>query len=221
MTPRPEYPAASIALGRMSILGYYTFGQIYRSDSLPMCGRRLLVRMSDAIPDSEEKTVLRRLLPLALASAVTALSAAAIPASASTAPLRVTLPVPTGPHPVGTVSLHLVQNNRPDPWVVGRPRELMVSLWYPARHADRYPTAAYIPDAAWTSLEQNQGIPVGSVAVPQTAGHDGAPVDRAPGGLPVVLYSPGVDRRPVSRHDARAGPGQPRLCGGDDRPHLQ
>jgi predicted dienelactone hydrolase len=137
---------------------------------------------------------LRRFLPLLLAAGVSAVTAAAVPAVASTtpstAPLQVTLPAPTGPDPVGTVSLHLVQSDRPDPWVAGRPRELMVSLWYPTRHVERYPTAPYIPDAAWTSLEQNIGIPVGSVAVPQTAGHDGAPVDRAPGGLPVVLYSP-------------------------------
>ena len=111
---------------------------------------------------------LRRLLPTVLAAGFAAASVAAGPAAASTTPLQIALPAPTGPDPVGTVSLHLVQDDRPDPWVAGRPRELMVSPWYPARHADRYPTAAYIPDAAWTSLEQNQGIPVGSVAVPRS-----------------------------------------------------
>ena len=132
--------------------------------------------------------MLRRLLPLALAGALTALSAAALPASASTAPLRVTLPAPTGPHPVGTVSLHLVQNNRPDPWVTGRPRELMVSLWYPARHADRYPRPTYRTrrghrsSRTWASRPARWRCrrPPAMTAPPSTARR----------GLPVVLYSP-------------------------------
>ena len=41
---------------------------------------------------------------------------------------------PDGPYPVGTVSLHLVDHSRRDPWLAGnRPRELMVSIWYPAQ----------------------------------------------------------------------------------------
>jgi predicted dienelactone hydrolase len=132
---------------------------------------------------------LRRFLSFASAAGLAAALATAVPAAASTAPLQLTLPAPTGPDPIGTVSLHLVQNGRPDPWVPGRTRELMVSLWYPARHAGRYPTAPYMTPGAWASLVHNQGFPA-SVVVPQTDGHDGAPVDRLPGGLPVVLYSP-------------------------------
>jgi predicted dienelactone hydrolase len=142
---------------------------------------------------------LRRFLPLALAAGVAAalatsaapaaLARAAAPAATAT-PLQPTLPAPTGPDVVGTVSLHLVQAGRPDPWVPGRTRELMISLWYPARHAGRYPAAPYMEPGAWASLEHNQGIPA-SVVVPQTAGHQGAPVARQPGGLPVILYSPG------------------------------
>jgi dienelactone hydrolase len=133
---------------------------------------------------------LRRFLPLALAVGMAAAVAAADPAAASAAPLQVTFPASTGPHAVGTVSLHLVQAGRPDPWVPGQTRELMVSLWYPAHDVDPYPVAPYMPAGAWASLEHNRGIPAGSVAVPRTAGHDGAPADRRPGGLPVVLYSP-------------------------------
>ena len=154
---------------------------------------------------------LRRFAPFALASGVAAALAtaaplaalaattlpavpttaapAAIPAHAA-APLQVTLPAPTGPDQVGTVSLHLVQADRPDPWVPGRSRELMISLWYPARQAGRYPVAPYMEAGVWASFEQNRGIPVGSTLPPLTAGHEGAPVDRQPGGLPVILYSP-------------------------------
>jgi hypothetical protein len=134
----------------------------------------------------------RRLLSLALATGVAATLAVggtAAAATAATAPLQLTLPVPTGPDPVGTVALHLIQADRPDPFAPGRPRELMVSLTYPARHADRYPVAPYMPAGTWASFKKNLDIPAGAI-VPATAAHDGAPVARHPGGLPVVLYSP-------------------------------
>jgi len=137
---------------------------------------------------------LRRLLPFATAAGVAAALATAVPAVpalAASAPLQLTLPAPTGRDQVGTVSLHLVQNGRQDPWAPGRARELMVNLTYPARHADRYPTAPYMTPGAWASFEHNQGIPAGSVIVPQTAAHEGAAVDRRHGGLPVILFSPG------------------------------
>jgi hypothetical protein len=96
---------------------------------------------------------LRRFLPLALAAGMAAAVATAGPVAASIAPLQVTFPAPAGPHAIGTVLLHLVQADRPDPWVPGQTRELMVSLWYPAHDADRYPTAPYMPAGAWASLE--------------------------------------------------------------------
>ncbi|MEW2032242.1 dienelactone hydrolase family protein [Streptomyces roseifaciens] len=45
------------------------------------------------------------------------------------------VPAPTGKSPVGTKTLRLVDTSRPDPWkpAAGK-RQLMVSLWYPARH---------------------------------------------------------------------------------------
>jgi hypothetical protein len=74
---------------------------------------------------------LRRVIPLALTAGMAATLVAAGPAVASTAPIQLTLPAPTGPDQIGTVSLHLVQAGRPDPWVPGRTRELMTSLTYP------------------------------------------------------------------------------------------
>jgi len=138
---------------------------------------------------------LRRLIPLALTAGMAAALAAAGPAVASTAPIQLTFPAPAGPDQIGTVSLHLVQAGRPDPWVPGRTRELMISLTYPARHADRYPTAPYMEEGAWESLQQSD-FSLGPALVPQTAAHEGAPVDRHPDGLPVILYSPpsGGDR---------------------------
>lgn len=57
-------------------------------------------------------------------SAAAAVALSAVPARASSAvsaasrkagPVRLTLPAPSGPHPVGTVSLHLVDASRSDP----------------------------------------------------------------------------------------------------------
>ncbi|WP_405061713.1 lipase [Kribbella sp. NBC_01505] len=57
----------------------------------------------------------------------------ATPASASTS---LTIPDPTGNPVVGTVTLHMVDQSRLDPWVPeSGPRELMVSMFYPALRA--------------------------------------------------------------------------------------
>src|SRR5690349_13515161 len=55
------------------------------------------------------------------------------------------LPVPTGPYPVGTVDLHLIDRSRANPWTATPPyRELMISLWYPARDAGHFPLAPHM-----------------------------------------------------------------------------
>lgn len=117
-------------------------------------------------------------------------------------PARLTLPAPTGPYPVGVTELHLVDRSRTDPWTAAPPyRELMVSLWYPARDVGRFPRAPHMSpgaaahfggaDGAASSL---YGIPAGRVdfAATRTSGHRGAPVARHSRPLPVLLYSPGA-----------------------------
>jgi predicted dienelactone hydrolase len=134
------------------------------------------------------------LLAVAPTAQAAPIGAAVRPALASATPFQLTLPPPTGPHPVGTVSLHLVDPSRRDPWVTPNPvRELMVSLWYPARDAGRYPVAPWLPPGAAAQFLLDQGIPAGTVLLPATHGHDGAPVDQRGGRLPVVVYSPGND----------------------------
>jgi predicted dienelactone hydrolase len=65
--------------------------------------------------------------------------------------MRLTLPPTTGPHPIGTVSLHLVDRSRRGPWLsASRPSELMVSIWYPALDDSRYQRAPWTPPAAGT-----------------------------------------------------------------------
>ncbi|MFG1603495.1 alpha/beta hydrolase family protein [Actinoplanes sp. NPDC049265] len=123
----------------------------------------------------------RHLLNAALAAG------AAIPLGATWTPAaqaksRLTLPRPTGPYPIGTVSLHLA----------GRDREVMASIWYPAgRDARRHPPAPWMDDAPLRELLVDNDLDPDAVTGPITAGHAGTPVLHALGRRPVVLYSHG------------------------------
>jgi predicted dienelactone hydrolase len=118
--------------------------------------------------------------------------ASVVEAPAATA-LRPTLPPPSGNHRIGVLPLHLVDRDRPDPWVASKPaRELMVSLWYPARRTHARPVFPWLTPGAWDRFGQDNGFPPGSVRVPLTHGRLDAPVDRKRGGRPLVLYSPGL-----------------------------
>ena len=131
-------------------------------------------------------------LPLTWAAVASAAAVAGPQTPAGSGLVALTLPEPTGPDQVGTVSLHLVDPSRRDPWVPGHPvRELMVSLWYPATDTAGYPTAPWMLPGAATHFLSGLGIPPGEVTLPATAGHQGAPVDRRAGARPVLLYSPG------------------------------
>ncbi|MEU4423300.1 acetylhydrolase [Actinoplanes sp. NPDC024001] len=133
----------------------------------------------------------RHLLATALATGAAVPLGIAGPGRA--APARLTLPRPTGPHRVGTVSLHLVDRSRPDPVAgPGRPLELMAGVWYPAaRDIRRHPVAPWMPDASWRALIESVGFDPGVAAAPLTAGHEGAAVLPGSGRLPVVMYSHG------------------------------
>ncbi|MDO0914288.1 alpha/beta hydrolase [Streptomyces sp. DT2A-34] len=79
-------------------------------------------------------------LPIAAAG-----SASAAPANPSSTVGSAQLPRPTGPHTVGRGTVHLVDSDRPDPWVpAAGPRQLMVSMYYPARPGTEGPTAPYM-----------------------------------------------------------------------------
>ncbi|MEU5696500.1 hydrolase [Actinosynnema sp. NPDC020468] len=141
------------------------------------------------------RTLLAAAAATAVTTAVTSTApAVARPAAASPAgPPRLTLPAPTGPHPVGTVSLHLVDSSRTDPWRPSRPtRELVVQLWYPARPGDAHPLAPWMSPGAAALFEQGQGIPPGVLLLPVTHARQAAPVDRGRCGRSVLLYSPGL-----------------------------
>jgi hypothetical protein len=152
----------------------------------------------------------RRLLSGAAALAgglVASTSAAAALAATQPARTRLTLPEPTGRYDVGTVALHLVDDTRQDPWwATTHARELMVSLWYPARNAGRCDLAPWMTSAALTYYRVEEedrlqqvadrlglqlDVSLADIDFPITHARQDAPVERAAHPYPVVLYSAG------------------------------
>ncbi|MFD8479445.1 alpha/beta hydrolase family protein [Kitasatospora sp. NPDC059673] len=134
-------------------------------------------------------------LPLPIAAAAPALAAgsptsAAAPAAAAFA---ASLPRPTGPYAVGRDLLHLVDRNRQDPWVPSAgARELMVSMYYPARAGSGGPAPYMSTEEARLLLAMKApggGIAPEEVAAVGTWARAGA--RSAAGRFPLVLLSPG------------------------------
>jgi predicted dienelactone hydrolase len=104
------------------------------------------------------------------------------------------LPAPTGPHPVGMTELYLVDRDRPDPWVPTGPRELMVSVWYPAAtaHGARVPYATAEESRLLLELYGITDVPADSLTRVRTHARAGAPPLRTSHRLPLVVLSPGL-----------------------------
>ncbi|MPZ83626.1 MAG: alpha/beta hydrolase [Actinophytocola sp.] len=104
------------------------------------------------------------------------------------------LPRPTGTHPVGTTSLYLKDISRPDPWVPeATARELMVSLWYPARPRGERRAQYMTPEESKLYLEREglTDLPPDLLSTTRTnAFGDAKPVGRRHS-LPLVVLSPG------------------------------
>ncbi|QEU96594.1 alpha/beta hydrolase family protein [Streptomyces kanamyceticus] len=129
--------------------------------------------------------------------AVSAAVAHATPASAdrqadqAAAPLH--LPRPTGPFAVGRDTLHLVDKSRRDPWVPSAgARELMTSVYYPARHGGGRPTA-YTSEAEARLLLESGGLDerISAAAYSATRTFARAGARPASGRFPLVVLSPG------------------------------
>jgi predicted dienelactone hydrolase len=123
-----------------------------------------------------------------MVAVIAAALALVTPASATAV---VVLPAPTGRHAVGWEKLHLVDRDRQDPWVPTGPRELMVSVWYPAAVArgDRVPYASAEESRLLLEL---YGItaPPDSLTRVRTHARAGAPPSR--GSHPLIVLSPGL-----------------------------
>ncbi|WP_405670178.1 alpha/beta hydrolase family protein [Streptomyces sp. NBC_01530] len=147
---------------------------------------------------TRRSVILSAAAAVALSAVPARAASAASVASGKTGPVRLTLPAPSGPHPVGTVSLHLVDASRSDPWITSQPyRELMISIRYPARAVGGHPAAPQMlagEAAGFAALNSFTDVPGSQVdwSATRTHAHEGAPVDRRSGPLPVVCYSPGA-----------------------------
>ncbi|WP_030812080.1 alpha/beta hydrolase family protein [Streptomyces sp. NRRL S-337] len=137
-------------------------------------------------------------LPLPLAGAALAAphadraAPAAAPAPAAAATLH--LPRPTGPYAVGRDTLHLTDKQRRDPWVPSAgARELMSSVYYPARPGTGHHRAAYLSTKEAQLLLQGirraDVLPAEALAATRT--HARTDARPAPGTHPLVVLSPG------------------------------
>jgi dienelactone hydrolase len=128
---------------------------------------------------SPQKVVLsgsetKRGLSPAARSAISTIQAAAVPS-------------PTGPSPVGTHVMHLIDSTRDDPFLPnGTKRELLVRFWYPASLAMGCEAAEYTAPAIWTYFSQLAKIPLPEV---RTNSCLDAPI--TDGAHPVVVFTPG------------------------------
>ncbi|MGH9155447.1 MAG: Cpe/LpqF family protein [Acidimicrobiales bacterium] len=99
----------------------------------------------------------------------------------------VSLPRPTGSHPVGTETVVTSDADRGG-------RRIPVQLWYPAvAGGDRTATPSrYALEATSAGLAAQFGVPVEDIMAIRTNAGAGAPVARAAGRFPVVVFSPGL-----------------------------
>ncbi|MEV7520090.1 alpha/beta hydrolase [Streptomyces sp. NPDC091371] len=136
--------------------------------------------------------LLALLLPVPLAAAGTSAAAEAPAAAAGSRGPVVELPRPTGGFSVGLDTLHLVDHGRTDPWAGSGPRELMVTMRYPARR-DTGSTTRYLTAEEARLLLVDRGldkvIPVETLTGTVTRSRANArPVA---GKYPLVVLSPG------------------------------
>ncbi|MFI5844327.1 alpha/beta hydrolase family protein [Catenuloplanes sp. NPDC051500] len=132
---------------------------------------------------------MRRLMTVFAAAALLVTApAAAVQADPG---LDLELLAPSGPLPVGTRDLHLVDRDRADPWVPERRRELMLTLWYPAVN-DRGPIDPYATEEESRLILTQIGAPgVPLDALTRVGAHAHTNGTARRGHWPVVVLSPG------------------------------
>lgn len=133
----------------------------------------------------------KKTLTAALAAAL--ITAGAVTAAApAQAAVQLEIPAVTGQSPVGREVLHLVDGDRVDPWTGKGPRELMVSMYYPARPGGGS-TAQYMTTEEARLLLRGQKRDQPGAAEMVSATKVNAKTGAAParGRHPLVVLSPG------------------------------
>lgn len=108
----------------------------------------------------------------------------------------VTLPEPSGPEAIGVADLRLVDTTRRDPYKPAVPRELMVSVWYPAADVTGSPARPWLTPAL-TRVYADSLARIGAPAMQRLTiapshGYLGAPAETSRGPLPIIVFSPGL-----------------------------
>jgi predicted dienelactone hydrolase len=97
------------------------------------------------------------------------------------------VPLPTGPHPVGTQVLDLVDPTRNDPFLAnGAKRELLVRLWYPASPVQSCWRADYASPRVWSDFSRLLGVPL-----PRVTTNSCWNASMTDGAHPVVVFTHG------------------------------
>jgi predicted dienelactone hydrolase len=101
------------------------------------------------------------------------------------------LPALTGPYPVGTRSIELVDRSRREPGTNGtKPRSFVMQLWYP-RAAGKGKREQYMPPKVAAFVAADGGLPASIFTRVKLAAISDAASRRRAGGWPVVLFSTG------------------------------
>ncbi|AXB41221.1 alpha/beta hydrolase family protein [Amycolatopsis albispora] len=134
--------------------------------------------------------MIRKLLATSLAALMFAGAFAATGTASAAGEL--VLPAPTGPAAVGRSTLHLTDHSRRDPWVPERPRELMVSLYYPAQPGTGSPARYLSTEEARLLLEmQHREDLVSPRKLSETRTNARDHARPVPGRHPLLVLSPG------------------------------
>ncbi|MEE1788628.1 alpha/beta hydrolase [Streptomyces sp. SP17BM10] len=135
-------------------------------------------------------------LPLPLAGAVAASPAQPAASASASVAVHPELPRPTGTFAAGEEVLHLTDPNRTDPWVPSAgPRQLTVSMFYPARpgtgEAAPYMTLGEAQNFLATRVPPGTALRAQDLVETGTYAYSGA---KAVGGKhPLVVLSPGFE----------------------------
>jgi predicted dienelactone hydrolase len=114
-------------------------------------------------------------------------------------PAAPVIPIPTGPHSIGTAIFHLVDSSRLD-FVTRKPgqfNELMVQAWYPSGISGTFKPAPYVSDRAILQEMIRQKFPasselINSFALVNTHSALNAPLLKDDHPLPLLLGLPGL-----------------------------
>jgi dienelactone hydrolase len=112
-------------------------------------------------------------------------------------PARYSIPLPSGPKPVGTRVYSVQDTSRRDKIDKNLPRTLVIQAWYPTASSSKGERASYLPTgflaAAQTRgyVDQKADQLLGWRDI-QTSAILGAPVSRAEKRWPLLVFSPGV-----------------------------